>query len=83
MIVKVTKQHILCGEQEDTAFCPVALALKDIGAKFPEVDYGRMKDTETGVSFHCPRSVQRFVKRFDKKGKKAVKPFSFKLKIIS
>lgn len=82
MIIKVQKKHILRGIQEESNACPVALALIDAGFKCPDVGYNDMRDDIINVSFHYPRSVKRFVKTFDKKGKKAVKPFSFILKQI-
>lgn len=89
-IITVKAKHIRHGIQETATFCPVALALKEAGIENVSVGNREINTTyyDNGIikeerAYHCPRSVTRFVKKFDRKGKKAVKPFSFKLVPIS
>ena len=86
-VISVTQKHINKGHREQRDSCPVALALLGNGFDSVSVDEfsidGRHSDEgDTGfVSFESPRSVARFVRKFDRLGKKAVKPFNFKLNI--
>jgi len=89
MIVQVKKHHIKFGEPSCSSRCPVALSIVDI-----DKDYAfgveilvspKDKDLRGGIKigdkhYHAPRSVERFVNRFDKD--KPVKPFNFKLKEV-
>ncbi len=84
MIIKVTQKHINEGIREDSCMCPVALAIKDRLAGRCSVSAVDVEEHYifTG-SAHCaaPRSVKRFINRFDKNGRNSVKPFNFKLNI--
>jgi hypothetical protein len=77
-IIKVTDKHIKnggCGRDN----CPVALAFHDAG--YVPVQVYSFVFTIQGVDLYPPRSVRRFVKRYDKLGRTSVKPFNFKLDI--
>lgn len=78
-LIKVTQQCIENGEPNSADYCPVALAIREqTDYDYVEV-YGKIGEVgdvyydECNVSF--PRSVERFVKRFD--NNKPVKPFNF------
>lgn len=75
-LIKVTKKHIQKGGKYYND-CPVALAIKDV---FPDktVSVDGMYIFVTPKNIKCPRSVSRFVNRYD--DEKSVKPFNFILK---
>lgn len=84
-IISVKKKHIKNGIRDEVDSCPVALALKDAGYTEANVlgDAGWVRETydSNRVDVAFPRSVQRFVNKFDLKGKNKVRPFNFKLNI--
>jgi len=86
MIVHVKKRHIKFGEPSCSSRCPVALAINVVDGFNKEVLVSpKDKDLRGGIKignkhYHAPRSVERFVNRFDKG--KPVKPFNFKLKEV-
>jgi hypothetical protein len=79
-LIKITQKHINKGKRRDFNFCPVAIALVDSGFGFAFVVSGGITVMgHKGIS--APRSVNSFLYKFDSKGKKAVKPFNFYLKL--
>ena len=81
MIVSVKRKHIKRGKPGSCFFCPVALALKDVGCITPSVGPSLNYRVSMGgsvVSHPSPRSVRRFYTRFD--AGRSVKPFRFILK---
>lgn len=75
-LIKVRLRHIRGGEPKSSGFCPVALAIRDAGISVffvcaGEISYGYPKH----VNATPPRSVKRFIRRFD--DRKPVKPFNF------
>ena len=86
MIVQVSKEHIKRGVPHSSRYCPVALAINLVDGFNEEVLVSpKDKDLGGGIKigakhYHAPRSVERFVKQFDKG--KPVKPFNFKLKEV-
>ena len=89
MIVRIKQHHIKFGVPNCSSRCPVALGIVDIDDSY---SFGteilvspKDKDLRGGIKigdkhYLAPRSVERFVKRFDKG--KPVKPFNFKLKEV-
>lgn len=77
-LIKVTQKHINKGKPSKSCLCPVALACQDtFGILNVNVILGII---DVGCNpLRSPRSVDRFIKKFDKHGKKAVKPFNFYL----
>lgn len=83
MMIEVTAADIRKGKRSDYHFCPVALAINRqtgitscVDDKWLELYLpGRFPDTFKVL----PRSVRRFIRKFDKHGRKAVEPFSFRL----
>lgn len=76
----VKQKHINAGTQKRGSSCPVALAgFKNVWVDAWEINV--MNEEEDDFSFASSRSVSRFVNKFDKNGKKAVKPFNFKLQV--
>lgn len=74
-LIKVLKKHIKTSEF-GIKNCPVALALKDSG--YSDVSVG-LNVIFIGLKIiKSPRSVDRFINKFDRK--KSVKPFNFILK---
>lgn len=65
MWVQVLQKHIDTGTQGNNRWCPVALALQDVG-----FSQGELMRTDI-----LPRSVSRFIGRFDRG--KEVHPFNF------
>ncbi len=85
MIIKVRKKHIKLGHAHSFEFCPVALAVLD--AEFDDVSVSHwsingndLNDNNVRCHAVTPRSVRRFINRFDK-GKK-VKPFNFRFQAM-
>jgi hypothetical protein len=78
MIVRVTKKHILHGECGSLCKCPVALAIHD-AANCGHVNVTTARVIVDGTQVKAPRSVSRFVQRFDLG--EQVKPFAFRLSI--
>lgn len=86
MKITVTQEDIENGTRGSNASCPIALAtVRQLGkpARVGSVLLHLYPDT----GFHPPvntfwlsRAAMRFVQRFDKRGAKSVKPFSFILK---
>lgn len=82
-LIKVTKKHINLGESGHPRSCPIALAAIEQLAQEASVGFSTISFKDTNwlfTSLHSlPRSAQRFIRKFDKYGKKAVKPFNFYL----
>lgn len=83
MIIKVTEEHIKRGKRYKGLQCPVALAIKEqLGYKAlvcgVSVDF-LLPNRMGQLSVTVPRSVQRFIKKFDAEGRSAAKPFNFTL----
>ena len=75
-LIKVTQKHINKGCKYAENGCPIALALAEaLGT--PKVAAGDLGIKIAGTVYESPRSVARFVSKFDKLGKKGVKPFNF------
>ena len=72
-LIKVRRKHINEG-MPSAESCPVALAIEDSGLGDPEV-VGAGLIIVNGKKYKEPRSVTRFIAKFDE-GKK-VKPFNF------
>ena len=85
-LIKVTQRDINGTKKNyDSDSCPVARAIeRELGDRVC-VEHSYYRDAITiessGFEVTAPRSVSRFVKKFDNKGKKAVKPFNFILNI--
>jgi len=78
--IKVTETSIRKGIQGSCFKCPIARAVHGAGFRGAEVP----GDCVTFADFYTaplPKRAQRFVRTFDDKGRKAVKPFTFKLRI--
>lgn len=90
-LIKVEQKHINKGKRGKCRFCPIALALKDRGLTHIFVDADTVSFIRTVkhegswyteiAGCDLPRSARRFIKKFDKEGKNAVKPFNFYLDI--
>jgi len=82
MKVTVTQKDINAGSRGSCERCPIARAVKKL---FPVQKVTVSDNIEVysanigGPSkvFELSRSADRFIQRFDNKGRKAVKPFSF------
>lgn len=96
MIVKVTAKHIKNGKRCLPDECPIALAIKAAGrenkSRFElsvssdsvRIAFKIKRDRTPIVEYiDLPRSVQKFIERFDDKDYKGkgIKPFTFKLSI--
>jgi hypothetical protein len=77
MRITVTKKHIKRGRPSESDFCPIALALKSVGVKNPNVDADTIDGLRRGTNFtkSTPDKLARFIARFDDGN--PVKPFSF------
>jgi len=77
---QVTRKHIREGKPNMLKACPIALSLKEaIGCETPVIAGAEV--VRIGGDFYdLPRSVQRFIKRFD--AGKPVKPFRFRLDLL-
>jgi len=83
MLIHVCSKHIKAGKRELGNLCPVALAIKEqAGVNGVLVGWNSIVAGYSNIKYHCPRNVKNFVRDFDFKGKKFVKPFSFILKEI-
>lgn len=76
MKIQVTEKHIKRGKRKCAWRCPVALALQDV-LDGPFL-VGKDCIYAGRNPYACPKSVSRFVMRFD--SGKLVKPFTFVLK---
>jgi hypothetical protein len=86
-ILSVTREHIKKGKAGDCGKCPVALALLDglpnatkVSVDEDSIIVVEAKGNGRTVSYHVPRSVERFINNFD--DEEPVKPFAFKLERI-
>lgn len=85
-LISVTKQNIRDGESSrwgdgktDPCECPVARAIRE-SLGYTVAAYGAgVYCQRWEQSVPAPRSVRRFIRRFDVGGPRAVKPFSFYL----
>lgn len=71
--VKVTKQHIKNGKQDNVHFCPIALAVRALGYKRVTVDSDNI--ITRNACFSMPYEASDFVFDFDEF--RPVKPFTF------
>lgn len=85
MLITVKAKHIKNANKDFNLakMCPIALALKEtFPTKRPVVlyKYATLFDPETHLStcVRLPRSAQRFIRKYDEYGKRAVKPFRFR-----
>ena len=75
MIISVTEDHIIRGEQHDPRGCPVALAVLE---HFPNAIIAAGICLRVGDAWYkLPRDVVQFEEDFDKG--KWVEPFSFEI----
>ena len=58
--------------------CPVAFAMRDVGIIESRVAPNILGDISG--TYYVPKSVVKFIKAFDRYGKKEVKPFKFLLR---
>jgi hypothetical protein len=83
ILCKVTQTDINKGCRSDAHDCPVARAVK----RTLKVDYVAVRPCSdiktttilTNKWYRNPLSVQKFIQKFDREGKKKVKPFNFYL----
>ncbi len=81
--IEVKQCHIWEGNQNDRYCCPIAKAVsEDLACYGNEVRVDKSNIKVNRKKYKMPRSVQRFIKKFDAKGSNFVKPFSFILKEI-
>jgi hypothetical protein len=87
MLLQLKQKHINNGIQESPCNCPIALAIRE-ALDIREDEYVSVDDDEIfiesydGKIIRCYRPTKKiveFIERFDHKGKKAVKPTTFKL----
>lgn len=82
-LIKVTQRHIKDGKRASIVACPVALALNEAtGKQFIVARYSIENLSRPSELIEASRSVKRFVEKYDKYGRKAVKPFNFFLEVI-
>ena len=79
MKVIVTEEHIKNGKRDDAFFCPIALAIKDLGIE----DFKKFMVLETDIYLYTayiklPPKAQYFIHAFDN-NRRSVKPFEFEL----
>lgn len=82
MIVKVLQHHITKGLQGEPRSCAVARAIHSATGEAVSVngEQVRMVDRAGDETYELSDRVKRFIEKFDAKGgKKAAKPFSFRL----
>ena len=77
MKVEVTQEHIDRGQRKAHCYCPVALALKDVGVKEPVVFGGYFRALGDTEDTKLPPKVDDFVLAYDLGLK--VTPFTFDL----
>jgi hypothetical protein len=76
--IVVRRKHIRDGSKGSRYWCPIALALRELGYGMNAyLAVEEEKVTLGGYEFALPRSARRFIVRFD--DKKPVKPFTFRL----
>lgn len=86
MIIEVKQKHIAQGDYTTRA-CPVALALRDTlkNCDYISVEHDEIMVTLSGRTYAVgtPRSVERFVGKYDAdvRNRSKVKPFRFKLNL--
>ena len=79
MRIQVTKRDIDFGFANDTAACPVALALKRrFKTNLVSVGFARAMINTNG--YPLPESVSQFIREFD--ARKSVQPFQFTLATV-
>lgn len=80
MLIEVTQDDINSGRERNSDLCPVAKALGRY-VKLPSVGLWHIfYNTENKLKIaNMPRSVMRFIKKFD--NNKPVKPFKFYLRL--
>lgn len=81
MKIQVTQEHIDKGEQCESGYCPIALAMKDAGFQNPCVSANQVDwhspENEWEVRWaYLPHEVQVFILNFDD-DKSRVRPFAF------
>lgn len=77
--ISVKQKHIKAGMQGSCYWCPISQAIRD-GLKIKEIAFVTTGEWSISVidnKYKTPRSVVRFIRRFDELGKSAVKPFNF------
>lgn len=82
-LIRVTAANIRDGRPENTASCPVALALKRCKPARWVADYDQLARRDAnfirGKSIPTPPKVAEFMHRFDKG--LPVKPFAFRIRL--
>jgi len=78
MIISVTKKHIRRGIAGDARRCPVGLAIGEMVSD-PCLCVRRSCTWVNGLTIFNPRSVRRFITRFDYG--RWVRPFRFRLSL--
>lgn len=79
--VNVTQENINNGTKQNGEYCPIALALKDMGYRSPSVGYDDISflygenSCEDWQCSYTPRVVDHFIEAFD--SGLEVEPFSF------
>ena len=80
-VIAVTATDIKNGEPSNAKACPIALAIKRAGIRFPSkfigVGYYDI-GLNGGATVPLPLAAQEFIDKFDHREK--VKPFGFKIK---
>lgn len=77
MKITVTHYHISRGRRDDPQFDPVALAISEATGFKPHV--GASAVIIDGSSYNLPRSVRRFIEKFD--DGLGVEPIEFELRV--
>lgn len=77
--VRVTQADINTGLRESAVSCPVARALAR--AVEGDVSVGPCYVMVNGKERNLSRHAAAWISRFDKHGRRAVKPFTFKLRL--
>ncbi len=76
MKVRVTQEHIRCGERRSPRGCPIALALREKRG-LSNVRVHLTHAFTPSHEFRLPLEAQEFIKAFDNRS--PVEPFSFEL----
>ena len=82
IFVRVTNKEIKKGKKKSSDSCPIALAIKKLYPTYKfsiGLDSCDFNSEFTRGSYKPSRAAQRFMNRFDEKGRKSVKPFNFVL----